>query len=97
MNVTPELETRLGTQAEVMAQRASANLEEWGGQTQMLLITCMAEELGEIAEAVLRVGLDWEKTKAAMRDAEDEARDLGALCLQMALLCESGQKEPDDE
>ena len=97
MEVTPELKARLNRQAALMGEQASTNIEKWGGQTMLVLIACMAEELGEVAEATLRVGLDYAKTKEAWADAEREARDLGALCLQMATLCErKAEANPDD-
>uniref|UniRef100_A0A6M3LEN6 Uncharacterized protein n=1 Tax=viral metagenome TaxID=1070528 RepID=A0A6M3LEN6_9ZZZZ len=88
MKFTPQMGARLDLQSEAVKERARANIERWGGQTAHILMVCMAEELGEIAEAVLRISIDWEKTKEAYRDAEQEARDLGALCLQMAMLCQ---------
>ena len=95
MEVTPKMGVRLGLQAVAMREQAKANIEKWGKQTEHVLVVCMAEELGEVAEAVLRISIDWEVTKDAFRDAGREARDLGALCLQMAMLCQLAEDEEE--
>ena len=60
------------------SKKAQLNLIEWGLQDKKTILIAMMEELGEIARADLENQGD-ERIIA-------EARDLGALCLQMECL-----------
>lgn len=93
----------LQARGEELSHKAAKNLDRWGLQTSSVLVLCMAEELGEIARAVLEIKgelgrgrpLDAYRMAGSVRD---EALDLGALCLQLAVLCDVGAgPKPDDE
>jgi NTP pyrophosphatase (non-canonical NTP hydrolase) len=71
--------------------KARKNYEKWGGQDPKTLALCIAEEAGEVAQAVLKY---YHEGGADTRIAE-EAVDLGALCLQ--LMAEIEKKERNDE
>lgn len=62
-----------------LEKRASANLNRWGKQDLETLGLAIAEETGELAQAILRF-----KHEGGMEDCiYQEAIDLGALCLQV--------------
>ena len=63
----------------LFADRARKNIEKWGAQDYETLALCIAEESGEVAQAVLQYhheAGDEERIRA-------EAIDLGALCVQL--------------
>ena len=66
-----------------VAQRAATNVRKWGVQNEATLILCMAEELGELAQAHLQA-----TDSGPSYRVEEENIDLAALCLQLALLLE---------
>jgi NTP pyrophosphatase (non-canonical NTP hydrolase) len=64
---------------ESIKQRASDNLKKWGEQSYEILGLCIAEEAGELAQAILQ-----HKYEGGLEDRIfQEAWDLGALCLQV--------------
>ena len=64
---------------EALAAKAEKNIKKWGLQSLETLGLAVAEEAGELAQAILKHR--WEGGSLA-RIAE-EADDLGALCLQV--------------
>lgn len=93
--MTSDLQTRIDeaiTEAsEEIAQAAVANVAKWGLQTTSFLVKKMAEELGEVARAQLEVKGEISTSiptiPARVIRVQDEAVDLGALCVQMIILC----------
>lgn len=79
------------TNAELMSARiftqATKNTEKWGVQDVPDLILAMLEELGEISQAHLQA----EHEGGDPGRIYEEAKDLGALCLQLGALL----REPD--
>ena len=69
-------------------QHARANIEKWGRQDVETLALCIAEEAGEVAQAVLQAR--WENGRPTR--IVEEAVDLAALCLQIIQVVEV----PDD-
>lgn len=63
------------------ATKGRENIEKWGLQDVDTLLHAMMEELGEIARAHLE--------KEGDQRLIEEARDLGALCLQLETLLKS--------
>jgi NTP pyrophosphatase (non-canonical NTP hydrolase) len=63
------------------ADQAEKNLAKWGKQEMETLCLCIAEETGELAQAVLQARHDGGDPDRIRR----EAIDLGALCAQMVL------------
>ena len=64
---------------DTIKQRASNNLNKWGEQDLETLGLCVAEEAGELAQAILQ-----HKHEGGTEDRIfEEAMDLGALCLQV--------------
>jgi len=65
--------------ADMLIQRASNNLNKWGKQDVETLGLAVAEEAGELAQAILQ-----HKHECGKEDRiYSEAIDLGALCLQV--------------
>lgn len=64
--------------AKALAEKAIENVAKWGRQDKSILALAMAEEMGEVARAVLKY-----KHADQMWRIYQEAIDLGALCLQM--------------
>lgn len=62
-----------------LRERANANVEKWGPQDFQTLALAVAEEAGELAQAVLKHR--WED--GPRERIRDEAVDLGALCVQI--------------
>ena len=62
--------------------RAAANLKKWGDQDYETVALAIAEEAGEVAQAVLQ----HRHESGAEARIREEAIDLGALCLQMIRL-----------
>lgn len=60
-------------------ERAAANIAKWGAQDYETLALCIAEEAGEVAQAVLQ----FQHENGAEERIREEAVDLGALCLQL--------------
>jgi NTP pyrophosphatase (non-canonical NTP hydrolase) len=63
------------------ADQAAKNLEKWGNQDMETLCLAIAEETGELAQAILQArheGGDPDRIR-------QEAIDLGALCAQMVM------------
>ena len=67
---------------EDMERKAQANVAKWGHQDYQTLALAVAEEAGELAQAVLQ---HRHEGQPEIRIAE-EALDLGALCIQVMLL-----------
>lgn len=68
--------------AEDMDRKALENRAKWGSQDYVTLGLAIAEEAGELAQAVLQ---HRHEGQPEIRIAE-EALDLGALCIQVVLL-----------
>lgn len=68
----------------IMALKAEKNIAKWGTQDPQTLALAIAEESGEVAQAVLKF---YHEGGEASRISE-EAVDLGALCIQMLVLLE---------
>ena len=67
------------TNADLLIQRASNNLQKWGPQGLKTLGLAVAEETGELAQAILQ----YEYEDGDLQRVYQEAIDLGALCLQV--------------
>lgn len=65
-----------------MDRKALENRAKWGSQDYETLGLAVAEEVGELAQAILKYR---HEGAAEIRIAE-EALDLGALCIQVILL-----------
>ena len=64
---------------ETLMLKAKSNLQKWGEQDLETLGLCVAEEAGELAQAILQ-----HKHEGGREDRIfNEAVDLGALCLQV--------------
>ena len=65
--------------ATLLVHRAESNLAKWGEQDYETLALAVAEEAGELAQAVLH----YRHENGAQIRINAEAIDLGALCLQV--------------
>lgn len=92
MEITPELNEALEVEADNLTERAAGNMEQYGYQDLSMLVICATEELGEVAKERIWLKLNGQASPRAainvLRQMCDEARDLGALCLQIGALCE---------
>lgn len=92
MEITPELSEVLAVEGGNLAERAAGNMERYGYQDLSFLMIKATEELGEVARERIWLKLHGQEKPrsalAALRAMCDEARDLGALCLQIGALCE---------
>lgn len=62
-----------------LREMADRNVRKWGLQDFQTLTLAVAEETGELAQAVLQH--KWEA--GSLERVRDEAVDLGALCIQI--------------
>lgn len=76
--VTP---TRLDGIALKLSKQADANLQKWGLQDRETLALAIAEECGELAQAILQLRHEG----GEMYRVSEESVDLGSLCVQMIL------------
>jgi NTP pyrophosphatase (non-canonical NTP hydrolase) len=60
-------------------ERAKENIAEWGVQELETLVLAIAEETGEVAQALLQYLHEDGRRQRII----DEAVDLGALCIQL--------------
>lgn len=92
MGITPELREALQVEGGNLAERAAANIERYGYQDLSFLLMKATEELGEVASERIWLKINGEENPHAaicvLRNLCDEAKDLGALCLQIGALCE---------
>ena len=65
----------------LLIRRAEGNIAKWGAQGITTLGLAVAEEAGELAQAILK----WKYEQGHEDRIRDEAIDLGALCLQTLL------------
>ncbi len=72
---------RLENITAAFARKAADNLTTWGDQDYQTLALAIAEEAGEVAQAVLK----WRHEDGPEGLIADEADDLGALCVQVVL------------
>lgn len=75
-------DSRLNLFAKMLINKAKKNVEKRGVQDMMTLGMAAAEEMGELAQAILQ-HRDEDGDRKRIRD---EAIDLGALCIQVLLL-----------
>ena len=72
---------RLKAKGQTLAMKASGNMEKWGDQDYETIALAIAEEAGEVAQAILQ-----HKYEGGFEDRiYEEAIDLGALCIQMMM------------
>jgi len=71
--------TQLQAMSRPLAVRACGNLEKWGEQDFETLGLAIAEETGELCQAILKA-----RPKGGLSERiRQQARDLGALCVQV--------------
>jgi NTP pyrophosphatase (non-canonical NTP hydrolase) len=75
--------------------QVAKNIQKWGLQDTTTLALAIAEESGEIAQAVLQAG-DGGCGLTTVGRLRAEAIDLGALCMQMVMRCDEGRKARDE-
>ena len=77
----------------LLMKRADGNIAKWGAQGITTLGLAVAEECGEVAQAILK----WKHEQGSEDRIRDEAIDLGALCLQLLLwvLNRPGEDKPN--
>ena len=63
-----------------LAQQAAKNLKKWGAQDLDTLGLALAEETGELCQAILQA-----RYVAGPGRVREEALDAGALCIQVLL------------
>ena len=71
--------------------QAERNIAKWGDQDFETLALAIAEEAGEVAQAVLQYGHEGKP----LRRIYEEAHDLGPLCLQIMRLCDREEPRHD--
>jgi len=97
-------ESRARTEGRLGAvERAESNIEKWGNQTPTVLLLALAEEVGEIADAIMESHEKPEGDRYAsnlaysrladVRDAGFESREF----LESTFEDETGNPLPDDE
>lgn len=92
VNVGPLQEEALALQLDLISRQVQANIEHYGFQNLPILLTCMTEELGEVAREMKRL---WSAdTPEPLERIGNEARDLAALCIQMGLLVDNLRHGP---
>ena len=79
----------MGVHAEDLVRKAERNVAKWGDQDYETLTLAVAEEAGELAQAVLQH--KWEAGDESR--IPEEAADLGALCLQVMRLYDRARAE----
>ena len=74
--------------AHIFERKANTNIKRWGLQDYETLALCIAEEAGEIAQAVLQFKQEGGEESRIFQ----ESIDLGALCEQMIRCYEERKK-----
>jgi len=85
MNPTQGTIRSLRDRGDELKSRAARNLDKWGLQTSDTLFIVAGEELGELARALLEAKGGELGSVVQIRE---EALDLGAVCLQIAVLAD---------